>query len=138
MPRQEVTEHNSMANQLPSNSLHLPLYSSIVAQGKKNKDRIYMDNLKLIIDIIKTIRNKITVDTDVVYAGYNSVIELQTDIDKDLDALEKGDFKALEKFKYRFGPTATFQELSLSNVWGDEFLILAERFDATYEKIKNR
>ena len=96
-----------------------------------------MDNLKSIIDIVKTVRKKIAVDTDIVWTNYNNVIELQTDIDQNLIALENGDIQALEKFKYLFLPTATFQELSILNGWGEEFLTLADRFEETYEKIKN-
>lgn len=96
-----------------------------------------MDNRKLIIDIVKIIRQKITVETDIVWTSYNNVNELQKDVDKNLISFENGDLQALEKFKYLFGPTATFQELSLSNGWSEEYLILAERFDEAYEKIKN-
>ncbi|TAL59084.1 MAG: hypothetical protein EPN85_10025 [Bacteroidetes bacterium] len=95
-----------------------------------------MSDFQKIINIIKTVRNKIVNDTDVVWAGCNSATDLQVEIDNDLDKLEKGDLTILDKFKHRFLPTATFQEVSLSNGWGDEFIELANKFDELYEKIK--
>lgn len=95
-----------------------------------------MKDLSSIIDLVKIIRRKITDETDVVWTRYPSVNELQTDIDQNLRALELGDLQALESIQQLFLPTATFQELSLSNGWADEFLLLAARFDQAYEKVK--
>ena len=96
-----------------------------------------MDNLRPLIEIIKIVRNKITDNTDIVWTKYNNTVELQMHIDKNLNLLENGDKQALEEFKHLFMPTSTFQEISISNGWGEEYLELAERFDEAYEKIKN-
>ena len=37
-----------------------------------------------------------------------------------------------------FAPTSTYQEISLSNGWGNEFLKLADQFDKLYEKIRRQ
>ena len=94
-----------------------------------------MSDVDHIINIIKIVRGKISGDTDVVWAGYNGVTQLQTDIDKDLEKLLNGDLNILDAFKQRFMPTATFQEISLSNGWEDEFIELADNFDKLYDSI---
>lgn len=95
-----------------------------------------MTDLEKIISIIRTARDKITNDTDVTWAGYDSATELQADIDKDLNELTKGNLDKLDTFKCHFLPTATFQEVSLSNGWGEEYIRLANNYDKLYEKLK--
>lgn len=93
-------------------------------------------HLQSIIEIVKIIRQKITDDTDIVWTSYSSIREFQEDIDNCLKSLENGNLDALDTLKLHFLPTATFQELSISNGWADEFLLLAERFDEAYAYIK--
>ena len=95
-----------------------------------------MSEIQSITDLIQTIRAKITDDTDVIWAGYNNPTELQAEIDKDLNELKNGNLDILVNFKDRFLPTATFQEVSISNGWGEEFLTLADRFDKLYESLR--
>ena len=97
-----------------------------------------MTDLEEIIGIIKTVRQKITDDTDVTWSSYDSVAGLQAEIDKDLIELINGNLDKLNTFKNHFGPTDTFQEIALSNGWGEEFIKLAESYDLLYEKIKNK
>ena len=94
------------------------------------------DEIQQLIRIINTVKSKITDDTDVVWAGYDNPDELREDIENDLKELKAGDLDKLDTFKAHFLPTATFQEVSLSNGWGDEFLLLAEKYDKLYEKTK--
>jgi hypothetical protein len=95
-----------------------------------------MNEIQSMVDIIQIIRTNITNETDVIWAGYNDPKELQDEIEKELNELRNGNLEMMEKFKLRFLPTATFQELSLSNGWGDEFIILANRFDKLYDSVK--
>jgi len=95
-----------------------------------------MSDIEKIIDIIITVRKKIKDDTDVVWAGYDSLTELQVEIDSNLKELQNGNLDKLDTFKNHFLPTATFQEVSLSNGWGDELIKLAEEYDKLYEKLK--
>ena len=97
-----------------------------------------MKEFEQIIEIIKTVRQKITDNTDVIWAGYDSATELQEEIDRDLEELVNGNLEKLDSFKTHFLPTATFQEVSLSNGWGDELLLLAEEYDKLYEKLKKK
>lgn len=95
-----------------------------------------MSEIQLIIDIIQTVRDKITGETDVIWAGYDILIELQEELDKELNELKKGNLEILDKFNLRFSPTATFQEVALSNGWEEEFITLADRFDELYERAR--
>ncbi|AXY73643.1 hypothetical protein D3H65_06465 [Paraflavitalea soli] len=89
-----------------------------------------------VASIIVEVKEKITDDSDVVWAGYNSPIELRIEIDDHLALLRGGDYNALENIKVHFLPTCTFQEHSISNGWADEYITLSERFDSLYAKIK--
>lgn len=93
------------------------------------KYKIGNRNLKRVIEIIKIIDSKITNETDVIWAGYDSPDELKNEIRSDLEALIGGDLSRLEKFRIHFAPTSTFQELSMSNGWSNEYLQLAKEFD---------
>ncbi len=97
-----------------------------------------LGELQQIITIVETVKSKITDDTDVVWSGYDNPGELREEIENDLKALKSGDLDKLETFKTHFLPTATFQEVSLSNGWGHELLLLAEEYDKLYEKLKKK
>lgn len=96
-----------------------------------------MTELGDIIKVIRTARLKITDDTELVWSGYDSVAELQAEIDNDLKELMDGNLNKLDTFKTHFLPTSTFQEISLSNGWSEECIELALDFDKYYELIKN-
>lgn len=49
-------------------------------------------------------------------------------------ALEAGERPARIDLDVLFAPTGPLQEVSLSSGWGEEFLALAERFDAALAK----
>jgi len=74
-----------------------------------------MSELKSIIEIIQIIREKITEETNVIWAGYDNPSELRDEIDKELNELINGNLEILDNFKNRFLPTSTLQEVSLSN-----------------------
>jgi hypothetical protein len=52
------------------------------------------------------------------------------ELDEHIARLEKGDLSKAEDLRVLFLPTGPMQELSLSSGWADEFLKLADRFDA--------
>ncbi len=94
-------------------------------------------NIQKIVEILNTIKNKIDSNTDVVRSGFNSSTELINDIDSDIKKLHEGDYEILGKLTVMFAPTGAYQELSISNGWGEEFLKLAERFDYHLEKFRS-
>jgi hypothetical protein len=89
-----------------------------------------------LVDIIRHIYSKITNDTDVNYAGFDSPKELRAEIKNDLFELEKGNATILAKYNLWFAPTGKFGENVLSNGWEEEYLLLAEQFDLLYKKVK--
>jgi hypothetical protein len=93
-------------------------------------------NLQDLIDILRHVHSKISNDTDVIYAGFDSPEDLRADIENDLLEIEKGTTKILDKYKMWFAPAGPIQDISLSNNWEKEYLKLAKRFDELYKKVK--
>jgi|GEM_PF-6445027 len=46
------------------------------------------------------------------------------------------DFAALEEVNLLFGPTGTFQELSIVNGWPNYYIKISEKFDSIYSFLK--
>jgi len=93
------------------------------------------DTSEMIV-LLKNIRKKITKDTDIIWSSFDDVEELQTMMDKDIIEFEAGDFSSLKEYKTMFLPTGDFQEISISNGWGEEYLQLAYEFDELYKNMQ--
>ena len=89
-----------------------------------------------ITDILETIKATINKDTDYVWTHFNSIDELLTALNDYIARVKNSDHTVYSQLAFEFAPTSTFQELSISNRWGRDFLALAARFDAIYEKVK--
>jgi hypothetical protein len=76
--------------------------------------------------------------TDVVWSRYNSVEEAAGDIGQHLERLRRGDLSRIEDLALLFAPTGALQEISISSGWGEEFLVLAARFDRAIESMRRR
>ena len=90
-----------------------------------------------LLTIIFKVREKITDSSDVIWAGYDSPVQLRNELDFLAEQLQQGNEEALVELHGRFLPTGVFQELSISNGWDDEYLRLAEQFDKIYSQFKN-
>lgn len=88
--------------------------------------------------ILKEIKNKINQKTDTVWAGFDNADTFLTELNHDIGRIEFCDFETLNKVHVEFAPTCTYQELSLSNGWSTEYLILAERFDILFNKLSKK
>ncbi|MDP9079728.1 MAG: hypothetical protein M3O71_20050 [Bacteroidota bacterium] len=87
-----------------------------------------------IAEILSRILN--TVDSNnVVWTKFDRPDELVTDLMSDIEKLQSYDREILVRLRLKFAPTGMYQELAISNGWGDEYLKLAELFDHHYEKI---
>jgi hypothetical protein len=93
------------------------------------------DSSEELINLLLIIKGKMDETTDINWTSYESVEEIIKDIDDYITSLIVLDYTVLEEIKNQFLPTCTFQELSVSNGWGSEFLELANRFDILYEKL---
>jgi len=98
------------------------------------KIRFYQD-FQRVKEILKEIENKVTPDTDTVWAGFDNADVFLSELKDDIQRLAFCDFKALNKACVEFAPTSTYQELSMSNGWSKDYLKLAEEFDLLYDKI---
>ena len=90
-----------------------------------------------IIEIIQSAIGHIKPSSNVFSAGFENVDSLLEVINEDLSELRQGKLDKLQSFYYHFLPTSTFQELSISNNWEKEYMILAHQFDQLYRQFKN-
>jgi hypothetical protein len=88
--------------------------------------------------ILETIKSWTTDETDTVWAGYDNGKEFLVDLNADIEKIEFCDLETLNKLNMEFSPTSTYQELSLSNGWADEYIKLAEEFDKLYANIQTK
>lgn len=88
--------------------------------------------------ILETIKARTTEDADTVWAGYDNGKEFLIDLNADIEKVKFCDFETLDKLNMEFAPTSTYQEISLSNGWAEEYLKLAEQFDNLYQKLKSK
>lgn len=119
--------------------------SKTIAQIKNNTDKNAFDTLsKQIVgfndfqkigQLLRKIKAKIQDDTDVLWTHYNDTKTFIEDLESDIKSIENCDRKTLEKIKINFLPTSTYQEISLSNNWSEEFLRIASEFDNLYNRI---
>lgn len=84
--------------------------------------------------ILTCIRSKINDDTDVVWTKYDTPGQLIDHIDVCLNNLKELNPKILGSIYLDFSPTSTFQEISISNGWEDEYIQLSTEFDNAYKK----
>lgn len=121
--------------------------SKTIAQIKNNTDKNAFDTLsKQIVgfndfqkigQLLRKLRAKIQDETDVLWTQFKDTKSFIEDLESDIKAIENCDRKTLKKIKINFLPTSTYQEISLSNNWGDEFLKMASDFDGLYSRITN-
>ena len=95
----------------------------------------YYKEYQEIVKILEEIKSYINEDTDTTWAGFKDAKDFLIELNKDINLLKLCDYETLEKVNIEFLATSTYQELSLSNGWSDEYLILASKFDDLYLKI---
>ena len=89
-----------------------------------------------IIYLLTEIKAKITDDSDVVWTRFNTVDELREHNDNHILRLNEGDKKVINDINVDFGPTSTFQELSIQNGWSEDYIILASKFERLYDRCR--
>lgn len=68
-------------------------------------------------------------NTDVTWSHFENVEDGLTSIDKITQRLKLGEDTAINELITLFGPTGSFQEISIDSGWGEKFIKLATRFD---------
>jgi hypothetical protein len=95
----------------------------------------FYNDFQKVRQILEQIQSWTTNETDTVWAGYNNGEEFLIDLNQDIEKIKFCDFATLDKLEMEFAPTSTYQEISLSNGWGNNFLKLVEEFDTLHKKI---
>lgn len=62
--------------------------------------------------------------------------EVRSNLQCQMDLISQGAAIDKDKLIIEFLPTSTLQEISMSNDWSDEFLIIAAKFDNLIKNIK--
>ena len=98
----------------------------------------FSNDFRQIADILNSIKNMIHQHSEVAWAGFDTPSQLVDEMNEDIKKLETCNFETLDKMKVEFLPTGTYQELSASNKWGEEYLILAKQFDKVFKHLTKR
>jgi hypothetical protein len=72
---------------------------------------------------------------DFAWSTWDNAAEALREIDGFISRIESGDMSKRTDLEILFMPTGPIQEVSVSSGWGQEFLVLAERFDAAMNGI---
>jgi hypothetical protein len=98
------------------------------------KPKLHPADQKELLQILEAIKSIITLETDLVWAYYESIEKLIQELDELIEEIKVGKLETLKRLAMHFAPTSGFQELSIENGWSEEYLKLADRFDRIYEK----
>ncbi len=98
----------------------------------------FYSDFKEVSKIITNIKSKNNNESDTVWTGFDNAEVLIKELDSDRKRIEFLDFETLEKVMAEFLPTSTYQELAMSNGWSEEYLQIAEKFDAIHKRIKEK
>lgn len=98
----------------------------------------FYNDFQKVKSILETIKNLIIDGTDTVWAGYDNGKEFLVDLNTDIEKIRFCDFETLDKLNIEFAQASTYQEISLSNGWANEYLKLAEQFDNLYKRLKSK
>ena len=94
-----------------------------------------MTYIQVIIEIIKNVNSRIDAKTNLLWTKYNAASDIKSELERDIKDFENGKLENLEKYSLYFAPTGAFQEISIPNGWGEDFILMANQFDEIYEKI---
>lgn len=74
-------------------------------------------------------------NNDFAWSPWDNAADALREIDGLISRIESGDMPKRIDLEILFAPTGPIQEVSLSSGWGQEFLALAERFDAAVSNV---
>jgi hypothetical protein len=82
-----------------------------------------------LIEVMYQIALKIDCNTKFIYSGYENHKTASAEIENYIVRLRKKDLTVINELKLRFAPSGKFQELSIDNDWGNEFIEMSKIFD---------
>ncbi len=68
-------------------------------------------------------------ENDFAWSSWASAADALKEIDALIETIDRGEKPERIAISVLFAPTGPIQEVSVSSGWGDEFLVVAERFD---------
>ena len=90
---------------------------------------IYYKDFQKIAEILKHIKLLTNLDSDTVWSRFDSTEQFLADLNQDVKNIENCCFSTLDKVQSEFLPTSTYQEISISNGWGEKYIRLSNDFD---------
>ncbi len=85
--------------------------------------------LKALSDLLLELEKYTSQSSQLMYTEFNSQDELNNYVKGLRSQLEQQDINLIGELQVAFLPTSTFQELALSNGWGSDYLLLADKLD---------
>lgn len=92
------------------------------------------DDIIIVIEILNSIREYITDDSNFDWTSFDNSDQLNNEIDSLIFRFKEEDLTAFRDLYIHFLPTSTFQEHSLSNGWSERYMKLASQYDEVYER----
>lgn len=102
-----------------------------------SKIECYKDFQK-VAEILKQIKSLTNAGSDTAWSRFDSTELFLVDLNQDITNIENCNFSTLDKVHTEFLPTSTYQEISISNGWGDNYIKLSNDFDKLYIKLTER
>lgn len=91
-----------------------------------------------VADILIRIKSYLSSESDVIWAGQDNADEFIEGLNKDIQHIQNCSFIVLSDIYAKFLPTGTYQEISISNGWGNEYIILSLRFEKIHSRLIQR
>ena len=121
----------------------LGLIKKIIGKPKNQENQINtvaeaIEDVKpeaVILEVLKNIDLYITKTADVSWSAIENIADFKTELNKDIIAISNKDYTSLSRYDTYFLPTGDFQEIAMSNGWGEEYLELAKKFETAYSNL---
>jgi hypothetical protein len=98
-----------------------------------NKIECYK-NFQQVAEILKQIKSLTNSESNTFWTRFDSTELFLVDLNQDIANIENCNYSTLDKVQREFLPTSTYQEISISNGWGDYYLKLSNDFDNLFVK----
>jgi len=93
-----------------------------------------MPNTPKLVEVFKEVRELLSRrENDFTWSSWEGEADAVREVDSILDQLQVGRAFDPRLLQVLFAPTGPIQEVSLSSGWGQEFIVLANRFDEALE-----
>ena len=95
-----------------------------------------MDALRELIDVLREAKTLLALPgNDFGWSSWKDAPAALAELDRQIAVIEGGRLPPRLDVAVLFAPTGPMQEVSLSSGWGQQFLVLATRFDAAARRV---